>query len=133
MERIQVTIIQEKNETDGTISVTASRNGQNCFNETFHDDNLSEHPLHTLSAENIEGTEGAENSVSANLLWNIVSDICHSEKTSSKALYGQNESKCELTDLIDIKRFERLANVKFDYSKFSSLKEFQMYFKGLMK
>lgn len=32
MERIQVTITQEKNGTDGTISVTASRNGQNCFN-----------------------------------------------------------------------------------------------------
>lgn len=133
MERIQVTITQEKNETDGTISVTASRNGQNCFNETFLSSNLSEHPLHTLSAEEIEGTEGAENCVSANLLWNMLTDMMRGEKTGSKALYGQNESKFELTDLIDIKRFERLANVKFDYTKFHSLREFQMYFKGLMK
>lgn len=133
MERIQVTIIQEKTDTDGTISVTASRNGQNCFNEVFRSKNLDDHPLHTLSTERIEGTENAENSVSANLLWNIISDVCHSEKTSSKALYRQERSKFELTDLIDIKRFEQIANVKFDYGRFHSLKEFQVYFKSLMK
>ncbi len=66
MERIQVTIIQEKTDTDRTISVTASRNGQNCFNEKFHSKTLDEHPLHTLSAERIEGTESAENSVYLN-------------------------------------------------------------------
>ena len=133
MERIQVTIIQEKMDTDGTISVTASRNGQNCLNEVFSSKNLDDHPLHTLSAERIEGTESAENCVSANLLWNILSDVCHSEKTSSKALYGQTESKFALTSLLDIKRFEMLSGIKFDYSKFSSLQEFQRYFKSLIK
>ena len=36
-------------------------------------------------------------------------------------------------DLPVIKAFERLVNANFDYSKFKTLREFQRYFKFLLK
>ena len=63
----------------------------------------------------------------------MLADIRKSEKVKSKAFYGQSQSKFSLTSLIDIKRFETLAGVKFYYSKFNSLAEFQKNFTEMIR
>ncbi len=130
MERIELNIIQEADE--GIIKVSAGRNGQPIFAEEFRSAESTTYPPHTLSAENIEDTTDAETCASASVLRSLVHDIEQSEKTSSKALYEQSQSKFQLASLIDIKQFESLAGIRFDYSQFSNLQEFQRYFKSLL-
>lgn len=131
MERIELRIVQETDEN--CIKVSAKRNEENCFSEEFRCDELHPKPIHTLSPDTIESTTDAVNSASASLITDFLADIEGGKKTCGKVLYGQSQSKFQLTSLIDIKNFEKLANVKFDYSKFNSLKEFQTYFKSLLK
>lgn len=134
MERIELTIRQEHDtDTLGTIQVVGYRNGQPCFVENFKSNTSTAYPIQALSDEQIEGTTDAPSSVSATLLSSMLADIRESTKTGSKALYAHFPSKFQLNTLIDVKRFEKLANVKFDYSKFSNLQEFQRYFKSLLK
>lgn len=135
MEHIELKLTQD---TDmGTIRVTAERNGQPFFAEEFKAwleyKPLKDYPIHALSAEQIESTGNAVNSTSASLIRSLLADIEKSEKTSSKALYGQSLSKFELTSLIDIRRFEHLAGIRFDYSRFCSLEEFRKYYKTLIR
>lgn len=110
MERIELRAIQETEED--TISVTAVPNDPPIFKETFSVEAKS-HPLHTLSPDTIESTTDALNSAAASLITDFLADIEGGKKTCGKALYGQSQSKFQLTSLIDIKNFEKLANVKF--------------------
>lgn len=45
---------------------------------------------------------------------------------------SQKELKFQIAGMNTIRQFERLASVKFEESKFSTLKEFQHYIRELM-
>lgn len=126
---ITVEQIDENNQTK--INVEARRNERYCFIEGF---TTTENPVgvHLFTEKEIS-EEQAYKSVSATILTELLERIISGEKTSSKAPNAIDEEfKFGLTDLLIIKNFERIANVRFDYSKFKTLGEFQRYFNGLM-
>ena len=60
--------------------------------------------------------------------------MIRSKKKDGKllSLDSQKDLKFQIVGMNTIRQFERLANVKFDESQFSTLKEFQHYIRELM-
>lgn len=134
MDRTIVNVIVEQIDEENLtkISVRARRNGGCCFIEDF---TTIENPVNVhLFREKEISEEQAYKSVSATVLTELLERIIGGKKTYSKVPNEIEEDiKFGLTDLQTIKNFERIANIRFDYSKFKTLREFQKYFGELMK
>lgn len=133
MNESSITIRRVKN-PDGSndISVNGDKNYQTHFREAFLSlDNLP--PLHDITERETSG-ESAGNSATASLLRSLIEIIRKSDKTSGHIITEQERnSKFPLTDLITIRKFAQIAGIKIDERKFCNRREFQMYFRELMK
>lgn len=133
MNESSITIRWVKN-LDGSndISVSGDINYQTHFREAFLSlDNMP--PLHDITERETSG-ESAGNSATASLLRSLIEIIRKSDKTSGHIITEQERnSKFPLTDLITIRKFAQIAGIKIDERKFCNRREFQMYFRELMK
>lgn len=133
MNEQSITIRWEKNADGGTdISVSGDINYQTHFREAFLSlDNMP--PLHDITERETSG-ESAGKSATVSLLRSLIEIIRKSDKTSGHIITEQERnSKFPLTDLITIRKFTQIAGIKIDERKFRNRREFQMYFRELMK
>lgn len=128
----RITINCEDHGEDCTIiKVTAERDYKPIFTEAFYS---TEKPLgvHLIERKVINGEmpgkPGAEQ-----VLSNLLELIRNGIKTDGKA-YTQSEIdlKSQITDYPIIKRFEEIAGIEFDWSKFRNRREFKEYFWNLI-
>lgn len=78
--------------------------------------------------------ESAGNSATIALLSQLIAIIRKSDKTSGMIISEQKRnSKFPFTDMPLIRRFAEIAGIKFDERKFRNRREFQMYFRELIK
>lgn len=128
-----ITIRWEKNADGGTdISVSGDRDYQPHFKEAFLSLDILP-PLHDITEMETSG-ESAGNSATIALLTQLIAIIRRSDKTSGQIISEQMlNSKFPLTDLVAIRKFCEIAGIKFDEQKFRNRREFQMYFRELMK
>lgn len=133
MDRAIVHITLEQVEEEGVtkINVEARRNDRYCFYESF---TTTEKPVdvHLFTDKEIS-VEQAYKSVSVEVLTRLLEEIIGGKRTFAKKPNEIEEAIRFSLDLPVIKAFERLVNANFDYSKFKTLKEFQRYFKSLLK
>lgn len=127
---VHITLGQVEEEGITKINVEARRNDRYCFYESF---TTEEKPVdvHLFTDKEIS-EEQAYKSVSVEVLTRLLEEII-----GGKKIYGKKPNEIEEAirfslDLPVIKAFERLANVKFDYTKFKTLREFQVYYRNLM-
>lgn len=133
MSESSITIRWEKNADGGTdISVSGEKEGQTHFREAFLSlDSLP--PLHDITERETSG-ESAGKSATIALLTQLIAIIRKSDKTSGQIISEQiQNSKSTLTDLVAIRKFAEIAGIKFDERKFRNRREFQMYFRSLLK
>lgn len=133
MNESSITIRWEKNADGGIdISVNGAEDGQTLFRETFL--SVDRLPMvHDITERETSG-ESAVNSATASLLRSLIEIIRKSDKTSGHIIIEQKRnSKFPLTDLIIIRKFAQIAGIKIDERKFRNRREFQMYFRELMK
>lgn len=122
-------IIDWNEQGDGSydINVVGYRNFKQHFSEAFYS---IERPMSVLSVSDssISG-EVACNSATITLLKHLMKIIDNGVKTKGH-IFTEKELnlKFPFVDLIAIERFEEIAGVKFDESKFTNRKEFQEYF-----
>jgi len=133
MNESSITIRWDKNPDGSTdISVNGAEYGQMLFREAFL--SVDRLPMvHDISETNTSG-ESAGNSATIALLTQLIEIIRKSDKTSGHIITEQERnSKFPLTDLITIRKFAQIAGIKIDERKFCNRREFQMYFRELMK
>lgn len=128
---VHITLEQVEEESVTKINVEARRNDRYCFYESF---TTEEKPVdvHLFTDKEIS-EEQAYKSVSVEVLTRLLEEIIGGKKTFAKKPNEIEEAIRFSLDLPVIKAFERLANVKFDYTKFKTLREFQSYYRRLMK
>lgn len=133
MNEQSITIRWEKNADGGIdISVNGAEYGQMLFREAFLSLDMLP-PLYDISEAETSG-ESAGNSATTALLTQLIAIIRKSDKTSGHIITEQKRnSKFPLTDLITIRKFAQIAGIKIDERKFRNRREFQMYFRELMK
>jgi hypothetical protein len=111
------------------------RGEQNCnplFSELFDleeiDDFINLLPIVT------KDIEGNKKRFSISVIRKLLSILIRSKKNEGKllSLDSQKDLKFQIVGMNTIRQFERLANVKFDESKFSTQREFQQYIRELM-
>lgn len=133
MNRAIVNITLEQIDEEGVtkINVEARRNDRYCFYESF---TTEEKPVdvHLFTDKEIN-EEQAYKSVSVEVLTRLLEEIIGGKKTFAKKPNEIEEAIRFSLDLPVIKAFERLVNANFDYSKFKTLREFQSYYRRLMK
>lgn len=133
MNESSITIRWEKNPDGSTdISVSGDKDYLPHFSEAF----LSlDTPSFGYSVDERESSgESAGNSATASLLRSLIETFRKSDKTSGHIITEQKRnSKFPLTDLITIRKFAQIADIKIDERKFRNRREFQMYFRELMK
>ena len=127
---VHITLEQVEEEGITKINVEARRNDRYCFYESFTTEEKSV-DVHLFTDKEIS-EEQAYKSVSVEVLTRLLEEII-----GGKKIYGKKPNEIEEAirfslDLPVIKAFERLANVKFDYTKFKTLREFQVYYRNLM-
>lgn len=129
MNEQSITIRWDKNPDGSTdISVSVDIDGQTYFREAF----LSL-DIYDISETKTSG-ESAGNSATVSLLRNLIEIIRKSNKINGHIITEQERnSKFPLTDLITIHKFAQIAGIKIDERKFRNRREFQMYFRELMK
>lgn len=78
--------------------------------------------------------EGNKKRFSISTIRKQLSILIRSKKKKGKLLLldFQKDLKSQIVGMNTIRQYERLANVKFDENKFSTLKEFQQYIRELM-
>ena len=78
--------------------------------------------------------EGNKKRFSISVIRKLLSILIRSKKKDGKllSLDSQKDLKFQIVGMNTIRQFERLANVKFDESQFSTLREFQQYIRELM-
>lgn len=133
MNEQSITIRWDKNPDGSTdISVNGDIDGQTHFREAFL--SLDMLPsLYDITERETSG-ESAGNSATIALLTQLIAIIRKSDKTSGMIISEQKRnSKFPLTDLIIIRKFAQIAGIKIDERKFRNRREFQMYFRELMK
>lgn len=133
MNEQSITIRWDKNSDGSTdISVNGDIDGQTHFREAFLSLDMLP-PLYDISETNTSG-ESAGNSATASLLRSLIEIIRKSDKINGHIITAQERnSKFPLTDLITIRKFVQIAGIKIDERKFRNRREFQMYFRELMK
>lgn len=127
---VHITLEQVEEEGITKINVEARRNDRYCFYESF---TTEEKPVdvHLFTDKEIS-EEQAYKSVSVEVLTRLLEEIIGGKKTFAKKPNEIEEAIRFSLDLLTIKKFERLSNVKFDYSKFKTLREFQVYYRKLL-
>lgn len=133
MNEQSISIRWDKNPDGSTdISVNGDIDGQTHFREAFLSLDMLP-PLHDITEGDISG-ESAGNSATIALLTQLIAIIRKSDKMSGQIISEQMlNSKFPLTDLITIRKFAQIAGIKIDERKFRNRREFQMYFRELMK
>lgn len=133
MNRAIVNITLEQVEEEGItkINVEARRNDRYCFYESFTTEKKPV-DVHLFTDKEIN-EEQAYKSVSVEVLTRLLEEIIGGKKTFAKKPNEIEEAIRFNLDLPVIKAFERLVNANFDYSKFKTLREFQSYYRRLMK
>lgn len=126
---IHITLEQVEEEGVTKINVEARRNDRYCFYESF---TTTEKPVdvHLFTDKEIS-EEQAYKSVSVEVLTRLLEEIIGGKKIYSKKPNEIEEAIRFSLDLPVIKAFECLVNTKFDYSKFKTLREFQVYYRKL--
>lgn len=133
MNEQSITIRWDKNPDGSTdISVNGDIDGQTYFREAFLSlDNIPS--LYCVSDKEMSG-ESAGKSATIAFITQLIAIIRKSDKTSGMIISEQKRnSKFPLTDLVAIRKFAQIAGIKFDERKFRNRREFQMYFRELMK
>lgn len=133
MNEQSITIRWDKN-TDGTtdISVNGDIDGQTHFREAFLSLDMLP-PLYDITERETSG-ESAGNSATIALLTQLIAIIRKSDKTSGHIITEQKRnSKFPFTDMIIIRKFAQIAGMTIDERKFRNRREFQVYFRELMK
>lgn len=106
--------------------------GQTHFREAFLSLDMLP-PLYDISETKTSG-ESAGNSATIALPTQLIAIIRKSNKINGHIITEQERnSKFPLTDLITIRKFAQIAGIKIDERKFRNRREFQMYFRELMK
>lgn len=133
MNESSITIRWEKNTDGGTnISVSGDKDYHPHFKEAFLSLDILP-PLHDITEMETSG-ESAGNSATIALLTQLIAIIRKSDKTSGQIISEQmHNSKFPLTDLVAIRKFCEIAGIKIDEGKFRNRREFQMYFRTLLK
>ena len=133
MNEQSITVRWDKNSDGSTdISVNGDIDGYTHFREAFLSlDNIPS--VYCVSDKETSG-ESAGNSATIALLTQLIAIIRKSDKTSEMIISEQKRnSKFPFTDLITIRKFAQIAGIKIDERKFRNRREFQMYFRELMK
>lgn len=133
MNESSITIRWDKNPDGSTdISVNGDIDGQTHFREAFLSLDMLP-PLHDITEGDING-ESAGNLATASLLRSLIEIIRKSDKTSGHIITEQERNlKFPLRDLIATRKFAQIAGIKIDERKFRNRREFQIYFRELMK
>lgn len=133
MNQSGITISWEENSDGGyDIHVDGERKYALYFVESFL---TVEKPssVHFITEKQANG-ESAEDSATVALLSNLLRIIRTSYKTKGRLITErERDLKFPFTDLIIIKKFAEIAGIKFDEQKFQNRREFQEYFKTLVK
>lgn len=124
----KITIIYKENEDHITdISLTAERNYTPIFTEAF---STQGKPLsvHLIKDKDIL-SENAAKSGAEQILSNLTELIRNSLKMRARVFTQEElDLKSQITDYPIIKRFEEIAGIEFDWSKFRNRREFKEYF-----
>lgn len=124
----KITIVCKEGEDHITdISLTAERNYTPIFTEAF---STQEKPLgiHLIEKKDIL-SENAAKSGAEQILSNLTELIRNSLKMRARVFTQEElDLKSQITDYPIIKRFEEIAGIEFDWSKFSNRREFKEYF-----
>lgn len=133
MEEKGISIRWSENEDGGIdISVSADINYQHQFKEAFLAIEKP-YPLYLIGEKEISG-ENAKKSAAVTILSNLLDIIRNADKTEGKFISEEKRNEMfPFTDLIPIRNFARIAGVTFDERRFHTRKEFQAYFRGLLK
>ena len=133
MNEQSITIRWDKNPDGSTdISVSGDIDGQTHFREAFLSLDMLP-PLYDITEKETSG-ESAGNSATTSLLCCLIEIIRKSNKINGHIITAQERnSKFPLTDLIVIRKFAQIAGMTIDERKFRNRREFQMYFRELMK
>ena len=124
MEDTRITI----NGEDYTIiKVTAERDYKPIFTEAF---STQEKPLNVYLIKDKDIlSENAAKSGAEQILSNLIEFIRNSQLMSARVLPKKNWIlKSQITDYPIIKRFEKMAGIEFDWSKFRNRRKFKEYF-----
>lgn len=128
----KITIICKEGEDHITdISFTAERNYTPTFTEAF---STQEKPLsvHLIREKDIL-SENAAKSGAEQILSNLTELIRNSLKMRARVFTQEElDLKSQITDYPIIKRFEEIAGIEFDWSKFRNSREFKEYFWNLI-
>ena len=128
MADIRITIVCREGEDHITdISLTAERNYTPFFTEAF---STQEKPLNVyLIKEKDILSENAAKSGAEQILSNLTELIRNSLKMRARVFTQEElDLKSQITDYPIIKRFEEIAGIEFDWSKFRNRREFKEYF-----
>lgn len=128
-----ITIRWEKNPDGSTdISVSGNKDYLPHFNEAFLSLDILP-SVHSVDERETSG-ESAGNSATIALLTQLIAIIRKSNKMSGRIISEQMlNSKFPFTDLVAIRKFCEIAGIKIDERKFRNRREFQMYFRSLLK
>lgn len=129
----KITIICKEGEDHITdISFTAERNYTPTFTEAF---STQEKPLsvHLIREKDIL-SENAAKSGAEQILSNLTELIRNSLKMRARVFTQEElDLKSQIKDFPIIEKFQEIIGYEFDWSKFRNRREFQMYFRELMK
>ena len=125
----KITVVCEEGEDHITdISLTAERNYTPIFTEAF---STQEKPLgiHLIEKKDIL-SENAAKSGAEQILSNLTELIRNSLKMRARVFTQEElDLKSQITDYPILKRFEKIAGIEFDWSKFNNRREFREYFR----
>lgn len=125
----KITIVCKEGEDHITdINFTAERNYTPVFTEAF---SSLEKPLGThLIREKDILNENAAKSGAEQILSNLTELIHNSLKMEARIFTKEElDLKSQITDYPILKRFEEIADIEFDWSKFNNRREFREYFR----
>lgn len=128
----KITIIYKENEDHITdISLTAERNYTPIFTEAF---STQEKPLNVYLIKDKDIlSENAAKSGAEQILSNLTELIRNSLKMRARVFTQEElDLKSQITDYPILKKFEEIAGIEFDWSKFNNRREFRTYFMKLI-
>ena len=133
MNQSSITIRWEKNHDGGIeIKVEGSQEYMPHFREAFLSVEMP-YAVNYVTERETSG-ESAQKSAAIALLSNLIKVIRNSNKTNGALINEKEHSlKFPLTDLITIRKFAEITGIEIDETKFRNRREFQMYFRSLLK
>ena len=134
MKRTLITIEQMEYDDDRhEITISGEVDGYLKFFETFDTSKQQPIKIFEVTRKDIDSYKTNE-CATPKFLLRIFNLLMKSKKTDGRMI-DENESnlKFPFSSQAVIRNFERLAKIKFDYSKFHSLKQFQDYLKNTFK